>query len=376
MKSKKVLAVLFAVMILLLPILTAMCPKKSFSDRENRVLSAFPSLSADSLLDKSFMNGFDAYVSDHFFGRDFWVGIKSAMELMTMKKENNGILLLNRKTLAEDLAAPDERKVSQNIDGIRVFSKNNPTTKIYLAFAPTACDLYSDALPYGKSTWRQKELIDRFYTESGERVYGIDLYSALSAKRDQYIYYNTDHHWTSLGAYYAYSQIASVLGFKPYDKSQFDIEHATDDFTGTLYSKSSFAVAPDTIDLYTLAGKENRVTVTVNDGKKQTVQNSLYFRDFLQKSDKYSVFCGQVQPEITIRTNVQNQKKLLIFKDSYAHSLVPFLSLHYAEIKMIDLRYVNRSYRELVNPADFDDVLLLYNVDSICHAANIAALAD
>ncbi len=378
MNGKKLLAVLFSIIFVALPLITAFSKKQKTSEWENRDLATFPSFSTEAILDKSFMNGFDSYISDHFFGRNFWVKLKSNLELLTLKRENNSILLTTKGTLVEDLDEPNERYINQNIDGILTFAKNNPDTKIFSAVAPTSCDLYSDSLPYGKKIWSQKEQIDSFYSNLGKSVYGIDIYSTLYAKRDQYIYYNTDHHWTSLGAYYAYHQIATALDFKPYDKTQFDIEHASNEFYGTYSSKSNISVDPDTIDLYySHASSDFKVTeVSINNGKETKVYNDIYFREWLGKKDKYSVFLGQVQPEVTIKTNVQNNKKLLIFKDSFAHSLVPFLALHYSEIKLIDLRYTNKNYRELADIASYDSVLLLYNIDSVVGAGNIAALGD
>ncbi len=377
MNNKKVLAVIFAIILVALPLITAFSEKKSFSETENRELAKFPSFSIDSIMDKSFMNGFDAYISDHFFGRDFWVQIKSNLELLTLKKENNSILLTKNNTLVEELKEPDQRKLSQNIDGILTFKENNPEAKIYAAVAPTSCDLYSDLLPYGKKVWNQSEQIKSFYSSIQSVAYPIDLYSTLLSNKEQYIYYNTDHHWTTLGAYYAYRQIATSLDFKPYEKNQFDIEHATNDFYGTYSSKSNISVEGDTIDIYTLAQAESKVTeVIINNGKELKSYDSLYFREWLSKKDKYSVYLGQVQPEVTIKTNVHNNKKLLIFKDSFAHSLVPFLSLHYSEIKLIDLRYTNQNYRELANISDYDSVLLLYNIESITHDSTLSTLAD
>ena len=375
--TKKILAVTFAIFLIALLLLTSFSKKSDFSESENRELASLPNFSLASILDKSFMNGFDTYFSDHFFGRSFWVNLKSNIELISLKKENNSILLTEKDTLVEDLKKPDERKLAQNIDGILRFKEKNPDAKIYTAIAPTACDIYGEYLPYGKKTWNQKEVLNSFYNDISSASFGIDLYSTLSAKKDQYIYYGTDHHWTSLGAYYAYNQIASSLDFKPYEKSSFDIEHATDSFYGTFSSKSNISVKPDTIDIYKPAKPESTVTeVVVNNGKTVKTYSDLYFREWLSKKDKYSVFLGQVQPEITLKTNVQNNKKLLIFKDSFAHSLVPFLALHYSEIKLIDLRYTNQHYSEFVNITDYDNVLLLYNIESITHNNDIAALGD
>lgn len=376
MKTNKIIAIVFSVVILALPIFTSFAPKSSFSESENRPLATMPSFSIDSIFDKSWMNGIDTYISDHFIGRDFWVNVKSKTELATMKKENNSILLTDKGTLVEDLKKPDEKKLGQNINGILTFVENNSNAKVYAAIAPTSCDIYSDSLPYGKKVFSQRQTINSFYN-SLNGVYGIDLYSTLYENKNEYIYYSTDHHWTSLGAFYAYKEIANALEIESYDLNNFEVESASKEFLGTYSSKSKIDVAADTIDIYTLKNYKNNISeVIVNDGKKETVYSDIYFRDWLSKKDKYSVFLGQVQPKVTVKTNVDNGKKLLMFKDSFSHSLVPFLSLHYSEIELIDLRYTNQNYRDLVNVSEYDDILLLYNIESVISASDIAALGD
>ena len=376
MNEKKVVAVLFAIVLVALPIATLFSKKATFSESENRNLASLPNFSTDAVMDKTFMNGFDAYISDHFFGRDFWVQAKSNMELFTLKKENNSILLTTNNTLVKELEKPDEAVLKRNIHGIQTFAKNNPDSQIYTAIAPTSCGIYSDILPYGKKVWNQQDVISSFYKDIESVSYNIDLFSTLVSCKEEYIYYKTDHHWTSLGAYYAYKQISNALGFTPYALQSFDTEHHND-FYGTYSSESNIKTEPDTIDIYSLAKAEDHITeVIVNNGTEEKIYDSIYFRDFLTKKDKYSVFLGQVQPEITVKTNVKNNKKLLVFKDSFAHSLIPFLSLHYSEIKIIDLRWTSLSYKEYANISDYESVLLMYNIESILSTQSLPKLAE
>ena len=175
MNAKKILAILFAVVLVSLAVITAFSKKASFSEEENRNLSTFPSFSLSAINDKSFMNGFDSYVSDHFFGRNFWVNLKSSLELLTLKKENNSILLTSKNSLVEDLKKPDERRVNMNISGIEGFAKNNPDAKVFVAIAPTALDIYyKDSILQWMDDYNKKNGIILMTTHEEKEILSAD----------------------------------------------------------------------------------------------------------------------------------------------------------------------------------------------------------
>ena len=221
----------------------------------------------------------------------------------------------------------------------------------------------------------EKAFIEGCYGKT-ENLTPIDCLSFLSGHRDEYIYYRTDHHWTSLGAYYAYAAAARQLGYNAYGLNAFNIETASSSFRGTLFSKTlDSTVTPDSIDYYHLASNEPTVKMTVFDGREQTEYDSLYVRDYLAVKDKYSSFTGSNSPLITIETDVDNGKSLLLIKDSYAHSLVPFLSKHYSKITMVDMRYINVGLDYFsINVNDYSQVLISYNVISFAGDQNLPKL--
>ncbi|MEY8304404.1 DHHW family protein [Anaerosalibacter bizertensis] len=174
------------------------------------------------------------------------------------------------------------------------------------------------------------------------------------------IYYKTDHHWTSKGAFYAYKRLGESMGFYPHGNDYFDIKEVTDSFYGSLYSKGRFRnIKGDSIELY-IPKKSENCTVEYYDEKK--ISNSLYNMESLKEKDKYTVFLNGNHSLLKINTDISNSKKLLIIKDSYANSLVPFLTGHYNEIYMIDLRYFNEDLSKFIKENNIDDTLILYNV--------------
>ena len=135
-------------------------------------------------------------------------------------------------------------------------------------------------------------------------------------------------------------------------------------------------MGPDTIDYYyyTGEGSVNVTEVVVDNGREQKSYDSMYFEEYLTQKDQYSSFLGSNQPVVTVKTDSPSGKKLLVIKDSYAHSLVPFLSNHYSEITMVDLRYINTSLDEKVPLDEYDQVLFVYNVENFTEDQNLPKL--
>ena len=364
MKSNKLTAniAIFAVLLIVLPALTLFLPKKTFSENENRYLQEFPVPTLKTLEDKSFMSAFEKFFSDHFVLREKWIQLKNQMEIITNKKEINGVYLTEKRLIEHQEL--NEDIIKQNTEAINSFAEKykKPT---FLMIVPTAESIYTDQLPLMAPYFDQKKVIDSIYTASNKNLTCIDVFTPLLSAKNQYIYYNTDHHWTSLGAYLGYCSSAKPLGFAHNEIDKFNVEHASHDFKGTLYSKTLYEKStPDTIDLYHLSTGEPQVTVTVNSGQKSSEHQSIFFRNYLDKKDKYNTFLGQNEPCVSVKTDVTNQKKLLIIKDSYAHSMVQFYMYHYSEITLVDLRYVNK-LSNYVSVDDYDQIMFVYNFASV-----------
>ncbi len=363
--SHKITVAIFFVLLILLPLLTFLVPKDRFSENENRYRTEIPAPTAENIFDRSFMDNFEKHFADYFPWRESFIGAKTRLELLAGKKESGGVFILPDR-LIEKYASPNLDTIHQNVDAINRFA-DYYDIPVYLMIAPTAQGVYEDMLPaQPPAIQSQKAMIeDNIYWYRRPQITTIDVLTPLTANKDQYIYYRTDHHWTTRGAYVAYEAAASKLGFQPIPLSQFDIEHASSDFRGTLFSKTLYdGVEPDVLDFYHNASTDATQVLEVEvlrNGKMERY-DSMYFREYLSKKDKYSAFLGDNQPMVTVKTNSQTGKKLLMFKDSYAHSMVPFLKEHYSEITMLDMRYINVAFTELVNVEEYDQVMFLYNL--------------
>ena len=350
---------------LLLAVLTALTfiamPKEPspFSENENRYLSRFPALNLRNITNKKFMTGFETWFSDRFYARENFIRLKNRTDIAMGKTEISDVVTARGRMM--ELWNDQPAKTEKNLGAIANFSRSHRDTPVHVLLAPNAVSIYADTLPIYEAVGNQREYITNCYNTLGKadtQIDTADVFDTLSNYKDDYIFYRTDHHWTSLGAYLAYRELAPHMGFTPLNITDYTVEHAASDFRGTLYSKTlDNRVTPDTIDFYIPSG----FSATVKPFDKPE-HDSLYFREFLGKKDKYSAFLGANAPVVDIETNVKNDKSLLIFKDSFSHSLVPFLCEHYNKITMLDMRYINTKYSDLVNVEEYNDVLFMYNV--------------
>lgn len=379
---KILMIVLFAAISIIIPVITIIksseLPAKPFSETENRYLQEFPEISFDTITDKSFMEDFQEYFSDRFILREEWIGLKNNVDRLLGQKEIKGIFTEDGRMM-EAWKSYDSASVEKNLAAMQSFSEKYKDVNMYFMLAPNAQEIYSDTLPANCGAASQKAFIKMCY-DNTPSITSIDVYSSLYSSREDYIYYRTDHHWTSLGAYLAYNAASPIMRFTPYTIDKFNIEHASDSFRGTLYSKTlDNSITPDTIDYYTLAAGSPELKLTVYaDSNNAKEYDSLYFREYLNKKDKYSSFLGVNVPMLEINTKLPSENdngSLLVIKDSYAHSLIPFLVNNYSKITVIDLRYINGVLSDMgVNVDDYESVLFMYNVITFSQDTNLRKL--
>ena len=372
--AKKISAIIFFLAITIVPLLILFLPQKTFSENENRVLTGFPSASWDNIESGKFMKDFEGFFADHFILRDEWIAAKTKTELLMGKKEVNGVFVLKDR-LIQKVEDYDRTLVAKNVNAINQFAKR-VGIPCAMMLVPTACEIQKDQLDSNAPVLNQKMLIESVYSRMDGQLSTIDAYSPLYSSKDEYIYYKTDHHWTSLGAYLGYSAASKALGYQSVPLNSFDIQHASHDFYGTLYSKVIYdQTGPDTVDYYSYPKGTSLSKVVVDNGREKKEYDSMYFREYLDQKDKYSSFLGSNQPFVTVRSNAPGGKKLLVIKDSYAHSLVPFLTQHYSEITMVDMRYINVNLKDKLKLEDYDQVLFLYNAENFIEDQDLVKLS-
>ena len=365
------ISALFCAFIGLFLVANAATPSREFSEMENRNLEQMPKLSVDSLLSGQFMKDFETYTTDQFVGRDLWIALKSTTERLLGKKENNNVYFCDQDTLITRFDQPDAAKVTENLNYVSTFAEN-AGIPVTFSLIPTQACIWADRLPDGAPNASQTGLLDQAKAAVPGATWA-DLYTPLWAHKDEDVFYRTDHHWTSLGAYYGYTGLAEALGFTPVPLDTYTETIRSTEFYGTVFSSSGVRwVSPDTISTYV---PDTGITVTSytydSTGNQVEVPRSLYDTSFLSVKDKYSMFLGGNQSLGVVKTPNADKPKLLILRDSYADSLVPFLTPHFSEIHLIDLRYYKLSLSDYIQQNGIDQALVLYSVPNFVTDSNL-----
>jgi len=365
---------LFIGAIILLNILT---PDRTFSDSENRVLEQKPEFSLDTILTGRFMNSYETYMSDQFSLKDYWIGIKTDLERRLGKKEYNGVFLGEDHYLLQGYKNPDEESFKDKMEAFNSFQQLTPWLNKYVMLVPTSTEVLKDKLPPFAPIDSQEQLIEQVKGTLDKKIKFVDVRRALEQHKNEYIYFKTDHHWTTNAAYYAYREFITQTGGKALEKDDFTVKSVTDQFYGSLYSKSGIKqVVPDSIYLY-VPKQEKKSTVEYTDAQgKKRVHDSVYFKENLDRKDKYTIFLNGNHPLVKISTNGSGNKKLLMMKDSYANSFIPFLTNHYSEIYVVDLRFYGDNLTELIQKNGIKDILFLYNANTFVEDSSVETILD
>lgn len=355
----------FIILMFLLTFFDLASPEKSFSELENRRLATKVKFTIEGLIDGTFTRKYEEYTNDQFIGRDMWIDLKSRSEYVLGKIENNDIIYGKDNYLFDKFDVLDEKRLSNNINALNIFMKNAKATgsDVSVMIVPSSYEVYKEKLPDGAPLINQQEEIQKIYNEL-ESGRTIDILNSLKSNKDQELYYKTDHHWNIKGAYLAYEKYIEATGEVPINLSELK-ENNIENFYGTFFSKAKpFNGEPDVLTYYDIPDIEMSIGAEKYD--------SLYDFSYLKARDKYSIYLRGNNPLTIIKNNsLNNGKKLLVIKDSFANSMVPFLTQNYEEIQIVDLRAFMPKLSDYVKEEKFDDILVLYNFMNFAKDSNL-----
>lgn len=364
-KNKKyfrVLAIIFILFLNAFFLIGIIQHDTSFSENENRVLSKIPKLTIDNLSSGRFSKKFEKYCVDQFPFRENLVALKAKTDLLIGKKEQNDVFIASDGYLIETFTEPNNEAMYQKLLAINKFTKKYPHINHTVMIVPNASDIYYDKLPKNAPVLNQKFFIDRFYNDLEPSTTKINLYDALKNYTENPVFYKTDHHWTSDGAYQAFLKFSAVLKLKT-NSDYYEKHLVSDSFLGTLSSKVGYYDgSPDEIFVYLPKTANDEVVVSYIEEK--TKSPSLYDTSKLEIKNKYELFLKGNHPLVKIKTTAKNTKTLLVIKDSYANCFVPFLTPFFSNIVILDPRYYFEDIYELVEMENVTDILYLYNANT------------
>ena len=412
---KVILPCVFVGMLVLGLFVSLLLPlRPSFSENEKRELASFPSFSLSSLLDGSFFRGIDAWFSDTFPFRDAMISANEKIEnlrgfgdrIYGLNNEvvNNNIPPTGSKnepatestTEEKEPTVPDQLgEVVQKLSNVVVvgsagyeycsFNQSvadkyasvvNKTAqrlsgkaKVCSMLVPTSIDItMSDSVRKGKNitTCDQKAAMEYIYGKMSSSVTPINIYKAMRMHRDEYIYFRTDHHWTALGAYYAYEEFARVKNFSAITLDKFE-KKSFGEFLGSFYTNTNSSAMkknPDELYAY-MPPYKTKLQFTQPDGK---VIDWYLVNDTSSYpiSQKYSAFTAADNP-YTVIENLERKKgkTCVIIKESFANAVIPYIVYNYKKVYVIDYRYYKQGFISLAEKVKANDVIFINNMSAV-----------
>ena len=427
------LAMPFFVVMAILTVVSFIIPlRPTQSSMEKRDLAKFPEFSVSSLADGSYFSDISLWFSDTFPGREDWLMLSSSISTLHGYSD---IAIEGDLTLGEEIPVEipsvqtpisdsvEQMEVPEDVPaetesagwgGVDVEGQEISQTAVIqigdtafnsLGFSQSASDIYIRNLNTLAQTLegtgvrvvnapaptaigimvepeyleqmrcaRQDEMLSYLHSGMHEDIVKVDTVSALTEHNDEYLFFRTDHHWTTLGAFYGANALLESLRKEALKAEDFTVETASDSFCGTLYSQSGVHwVTPDTLEFWV---EEDGLQVTSwRTGKEEAAP--LYERSYLEVKDKYSAFLGGNQPLCVIKNeNVTDGSKLLLVRDSYGDSLAPFLAQRFEEVHLVDLRYYRFPVSVYAAENEIDDIAVVYSVQNFIADANLVLLTQ
>lgn len=375
-KFFRVLSVGFVVLLFVVIFLNIITPTSKTSVAENRELQQRPSISLSRLLDGKFASEYTKFLSDQFINRDGLIKIKAKFDLMTGKKEINGVYIAKNDYLMEGFKRSDDNSTLSKLSEINKFTNNNTGLKVSMMLVPNKVEIYSNLLPKSNPNDSQKEYVNFVKKNLDSKIKIVELFDVFEKNKNNIdLYFKTDHHWTTDGAYLAYVEYCKALNLEPINENMLERNLASDSFKGSLYYKNGAEIGfPDELYLYLNKNEDKPVLVKYYDDLKKVP--SLYDVSKLQGRDPYEVFTGGNHTQIKIRTNIDTRRKLLVVKDSYANAMLPFLVNNFSEITVVDLRYFTGSLQDVIQNNELTDVLFLNNINTFNTDSSILSVND
>ena len=366
----------FLLFICVMAVMFIVTPKSDYSSLEKRYLEDFPEAKLEAVANGEFGESFETYIADHFPLRNLWVGLNAYANLFVGNNGSNGVYNADEGYLINEPVSGDNR-IDTNLKALTAF-KNKIGVNMTCLFAPSTGYIMRNVLPVVHNEYKDDEFFGNIKSAlSGNGVEFVDLRSRFKSEvqSGNQLYYRTDHHWTTLGAYTAYKQLMTTLGKIPAKKSQFRVD-SYPDFYGTTYSTSGFWLnMGDNIELWQNPENDKKITLDITEGSETKTYDTMYFNKHLSEDDKYPVFIDGNHALETITNKNVRSGRVLVIKDSFAHSMAPFLAENYNTVTLVDLRYYKNSVSQLVKSGKYDEVLVIYGIDNFATDTDLVWLS-
>ncbi len=377
-KAQVAIVAIFLAFTLTFSCLFLVLPKKEYSSSEKRFLAKMPEISAENFFSGKLTNSLEGgenggYIPDHFPLRSLFVGISAYWNLGIGSTASNGYYYSDDGYIVTKPA--ETNRADRNLQLINLFAAS--FDEVSLMVVPSAGEMLDGKLPSFHKPYPDRPVYDYIAENKAENIKFMDLRESFGdcVASDEQIYYKTDHHWTSLGAYTAYSLYCEEKGLSATAADSFHkSEHSG--FYGTTYSSSGYFLnKPDTLEIWENKNFADSIRVTITEGAESKEYTSMYFAEHLSEDDMYPVFLDGNHALVTIENSkAKSDETIIIIKDSFAHCAAPFFAENYSKVVMVDLRYYKNSVTQLAEDCGADEMLFLYGMNNFCTDSNLAFL--
>ena len=372
-----VFCVLFVAGIVGIAALQCVTPDRKQSDSENRLLQQMPGLSLTSVTDGSFMKELESYLTDQFPQRDLLVRCKTYIDLLCGRQQINGVYIGRDDYLFEPQTVPNEQQVETITAAIHGFCLRNPDLQKAAVTVPNATCLLQDKLPDGVTQYDQcaflAQLREKVDKGTLQNYHWIDCAAVLDGADDGQLYYRTDHHWTTRAASRVFMETARAWELDTAPVT-YDFAVVSDSFQGTLASSSGICHIYDEIEICVPHDSQGQYVIEY---ESENVKTATFFDESkLNTKNQYEVFLGGNFAKLVIATTAQNDKTLLICKDSYANCMIPMFAPYFSQIVVIDPRYFNDSIDGCMQDYHVTHVLFLYNLNTFLEDKSLADVLE
>ena len=384
---------LFIITIVILGALFLVAPRQTISQDEKRTLTGAPVFSVEGFFSGKFADQAEAFYNDNFLFRDSWLAVADHLTSLRGFKGDFEVVReipaarlpkLNSFARATPAIPVDEeyQKVRAVIiskgRAIQVFGGSKAMVqpfadlinsyqrelgsgvKVYAMIIPSGSDFY---LPreFTGGELKERRNIDEFEAMLDPHILNVRAYDAIAPHTGEYIWFNTDHHWTGLGAYYAYQAFARSAGLEPLPLGRFTHKVLPGTFLGSLYYRTrskDLAANRDSLHYFVVPGRTR--TWIIRRGMTEGFLSSLYFEQ-TGGGYSYGLFLAGDHPLVRIQTDNRNGRKIVMIKDSYGNAFAPYLAAHFEEILVVDYRYFKGSIPALMRQYGAKELLYAHN---------------
>lgn len=364
---EKITSSVFVAIIVAFFVLVMLCPTdEQASVQENRPLAEMPEVSLHNILFGGFGPDYETYLTDNVGFRSKFVDFGTKIEnARGIQKADEGkiVTLANGSQLAlvdgkiMEVYKKNTELAQRYADVLNRYAEKFDSD-MYLMLAPTQIEF--DTSEYHSLADSEKEAIDGIYAAlKGYKT--ADAYTKLEAHKNEYIYFRTDHHWTQRGAYYGYASIMEAKGDKPLPLDEMKSEKVSG-FLGYLFNQANvpeYSKHADDIEYFDFGENYSfNARSRDNDGNMAEYEVKVH-RIPTENNPQYSMFMSGDHAFAEVNTNVKNGETALIIKDSYANTVIPFLTNHYEKILVVDPRSFDSSVTALSEEYEIDDIIFI-----------------